>query len=524
MNVEGPTWVSRFFINVDQILDKIPLVSTLTNLVDLVVKGILHARYADPSQPTSHYFRYIMTKDAGYCAKLLIPGINIYVEKQMTPYQQGKHYEKMGDKKSALAAYEKGDEQKDALACYEMYLRHFSGTRGAYQSNEEAYTWLAKAAAYGNSTAGAELARIWQKASEHEKECVTKELLPILQNSTRGTPEMKQTLDEIGLKDQRLLQEAADKGDKEAQYKLGKFYLSKNMYQAGEKYLTLAGNQGNYLATCELNWHRWEHESGEAEQKAKQWFEKEAKKENAHAKYYLGRILDKPGSCDKACEMLVAAAKGGDIDAKWYLAMRGGYEVEEIIKEMTPELLKGAPAKGHEEDQINLAIRILDSERDPYTRNRKTDSETLASCEKILRAAVKEGGDKAKVVLGVYLLNKKDASVQAEGANLLKGVSLISDLVAQFELGKYQFEHGKNEEILKEVAVKVVKQSDAWYRLDPEILYKCASFLANRPNVSGWDQSWVLLHYLAVVRGHTESLDFLTKAAADGNEEAKKCL
>lgn len=67
--------VSKILIRLDQLFDYIPVASSITNLVDLLAKGILTAFVSKETISKNRYFTHLDQKNAGRCAVLLFPGI-----------------------------------------------------------------------------------------------------------------------------------------------------------------------------------------------------------------------------------------------------------------------------------------------------------------------------------------------------------------------------------------------------------------------------------------------------------------
>lgn len=77
MNITG---LSTACVNFDYYADYIPIISSVTNLVDLFLKYVVSPRLSEANLKQNHYLAYLDTKKPMRCIYLLIPIIgNIFV-------------------------------------------------------------------------------------------------------------------------------------------------------------------------------------------------------------------------------------------------------------------------------------------------------------------------------------------------------------------------------------------------------------------------------------------------------------
>lgn len=83
--------ISNFFVHVDSICDIVPGLSTPSNLVDLLMKGILFPFRKTEAIKNNHYFNHIVNKDTLRSVELLVPVVG-----QVAVIMQERHEAKQG--------------------------------------------------------------------------------------------------------------------------------------------------------------------------------------------------------------------------------------------------------------------------------------------------------------------------------------------------------------------------------------------------------------------------------------------
>lgn len=71
--------IQKLLVQSDKICDYIPVLSTITNFVDLFQKYIVLPMLHRPSIETNRYFAHLDKKSPFRCVLLMIPGLNIYM-------------------------------------------------------------------------------------------------------------------------------------------------------------------------------------------------------------------------------------------------------------------------------------------------------------------------------------------------------------------------------------------------------------------------------------------------------------
>jgi hypothetical protein len=136
MKINGFSFDNKFFVKLDLVCDYIPVISTISNIVDLAQKALIYCFRADPRPISSYYFRHIKKKDVNDCVWLLIPVIgNIYVHNR-SQLRQAKYFESMGEAEKAIEIYkrkvaDRDDESKEAKTeLCQLALSLMHGTQG----------------------------------------------------------------------------------------------------------------------------------------------------------------------------------------------------------------------------------------------------------------------------------------------------------------------------------------------------------------------------------------------------------
>lgn len=386
-----PSNFSRFLIGADKVLSHIPVVSTFVNFVNLVFKRALTAVYGEQTKPSSHYFRHLMAKDTTFTAKLLVPGMNIYVATHVSPYQQGKYFEKMGNLREAIEAYEHGVEHRDPDACYELacYYKKIvdvatdikTDIKEVRQAISDAIDWLCKALDFGKETLDEPWVEFLKKNIDSIKEWDTSA--------------------DVFEKMSKILGAESPEGlalQKKAEAKRG----------------------ADALALCEK--HKYEGDW--------KWIKDRATKGDKFAQYYLGTLRER--TLTERIPWLLKAAQQNLPEAQYELGMAW---LKSNVKEALDWLEKAAKSD-HQVAMFQLGAYLINN----------GDEEEQKKGEEILRSLARDESKEAKYCLGKYLLSKKGKSFEKEGVELLQSAAREGLGDAQYEYGKYLIRRGKKEE------------------------------------------------------------------------------
>lgn len=131
----SPTRFEDFLVRLDEFCDKIPGISTLSNLIDLFEKAVLTVFTAKGSQPSSYYLRHIKHKTATDCGLLLIPGLAFFRD----PCERGNHYERMGENEKAFKIYKELCESQRGRRCFVELGRCYAKGIGTARDEEKAF-------------------------------------------------------------------------------------------------------------------------------------------------------------------------------------------------------------------------------------------------------------------------------------------------------------------------------------------------------------------------------------------------
>ena len=235
-------------------------------------------------------------------------------------YNLGVHYEKgLGvaqDNREAAEWYRKAAEQGLAIAQHNLGIRYASG-RGVIKSESLAVEWYRKAAEQGYPQAQYNLGVMYAKGQGVAKD-EGQAVQWYRKASAQGNEDAEKSLAHV---EERLrLEKEAERGDAEAQYKLGEIYSTSNRgvekdYATAMAWFTKAAEQGHAAAQHKLGVMYSDGDGVKRDDaKAMEWYRKaadqgneDAKKKLAAAEERLRREAHKAAEKQKA--LIIEAAR-----------------------------------------------------------------------------------------------------------------------------------------------------------------------------------------------------------------------
>lgn len=409
-------------IHTDRVCDRIPVVSSVTNLVDLFQK--IHFRKV-PQEVVAgdplRYSVYIKQKSVGRCFLLLIPFLgnfivgmhdvrmkkkaeNLFEEGNSKNIHEGIH--KIADSKGAIDAYTK--------AAKLGHIGAMVALAKLYQAENEpalAMEWFKRADVLGNPEAKVQVAQAEKKAAEAQKNA--------------GDPNAAQVrMQRVAQK----LEEAAEKGNKEAQVQLADMLVKgEGVVVSPEKAFELtkaAADQGDHVAQSNLGMMLYEGRGVQQDHKlAFEYFTKAATPPptplnfqgigpkpvgNPHARYMMGWMYAAGEGVDKdplKASVIAQTLKEENYSYGYYLVgylhengINGPINQEEAVKNYLIAKERGVP--GALEALERLKVNIAE----------ETEKAKKAADPDGLKAKYKEGFD-------AYQAGKFD-----EALNIFKGL------------------------------------------------------------------------------------------------------
>ena len=340
--------------------------------------------------------------------------------------------------------YEEGKGlDKDLSKAATWYVRTYTGQKEWYVASklkklallgiEVARQWLIQEAEKGDKNAQYKLGQIYEEGKGLEKD-LSKAAIWYIKGAHQGEIYSKHKLEELALLGieaaQQWLIQQAEKGDKNAQYKLGQIYeegkgLEKDLSKAGIWYIK-AAHQGKIYSKRKL-----EELALLGIEVAQQWLIQQAEKGDPSAQLNLGYMYCKGKRVavdrKKAFKWFSKAAQQGYAEAQFSLGCR--YDNGEGIVEDKKEAVKWyqkAAEQGHAKAQFNLGLMHYNGE------GVVVDKEEAL---KWFRKAAYQGNAKAQVNLG--LMYDKGERVAVDRAEALKWFRKAADqgnAKAQFNL------------------------------------------------------------------------------------------
>jgi len=302
------------------------------------------------------------------------------------------------------------------------------------------------------------------------------------------------------------LHAAADAGDPEAAYEVGRRYRTGIVVQKDEKsallYLEKAANQNLAKAQLELG-HLYAYDNGQDQEAAVTWYRKAAENGNRNAMFFLASHLQGGSgshtSTVEAVTWIRKAAEAGDSYCQYWLGS-GHYWGNTVTQDFGQALhwLEKAAKNDYGEAQGFLA--------EIYRRGEGAARDS-ATAVHWFRQAAENGIAQARAVLGFMLMAGEGVPKEAqEGLSWLRKAGYAGIADAQLELARL-YAQGENVPPSKAEAARWLRRAADKGHVQAQ--YALAHFYDRGIGVVSNDLTSVHLYIAAANQGHTNAIKML---------------